>query len=169
MQRRVVLIVVALIAAVVAIVVPSGSAQVPGPTTLTLFEPEDEGTFRILDHKPKSPVKNPESRKYRFSVGDQVIFSSPLYDRPGGASMGTLYVKSTVVKGKSFANAKLMAEGAYEFRDGSQIVLAGLFSFANAANVRVAVTGGTGTYDGVTGSLVSTEVPGGTQDVLTLR
>ena len=169
MHRRVLLTFVALTAAVLVVVVPSGSAQVPGPTTLTLFEPDDGGTFKILDNKPKSPVKNPESRRYRFSVGDQVIFSSPLFDGPGGTSLGTLYVKSTVVKGKSFANAKLMAEGVYEFKDGSQITLAGLFSFANAANVRVAVTGGTGTYDGVTGSLVSTEVSGGTQDVLTLR
>ncbi len=169
MYRRVLLSLVALTAAVLVVVVPSGSAQAPGPTTLTFFEPEDEGTFNILDLKPKSPVKNPESRRYRFSVGDVVSFTSPLYDRPGGASLGTLYVKATVVKGKSFANAKLMAEGVYELKDGSQITLAGLFSFANAANVRVAVTGGTGTYDGVTGSLVSTEVSGGTQDVLTLR
>ena len=168
MRRKVLLTIFALTAAVLVVVVPSGNAQLPGPTTLTLFEPEDSGTFKILDNKPKSPVKNPESRKYRFSVGDQVLFSSPLLDGPGGSTVATQYVKATVVKGKSFANAKLMAEAVYEFKDGSQITLAGLFSFANP-NVRVAVTGGTGTYDGVTGSLASSEVSGGSQDVLTLR
>ena len=169
MQRRVVLIIVALVAAVLVVVVPSGNAQAPGPTTLTLFEAEDEGTFRILDHAPKSPSKNPESRRYRFSVGDQVIFSNPVYDRQGGTSQGNIYVKGTVVKGKTFGNVRLLAEGVIAFKDGSQLVLAGLFSFADADNVRVAVTGGTGTYHGASGSFAVSEVPGGSEDVSTLE
>jgi hypothetical protein len=168
MYRRALLILVALIATVLVVVVPSGSAQAPGPKTLTLFEPEDSESFKILDHKPRSPVKNPESRKYRFSVGDQVIFSSAVLDRPGGTSLGTIYVKATVVKGKTFANVSLLAEGAIVFKDRSQILLGGLFSFANP-NVRVAVTGGTGTYDGASGSLTSTELEEGSQDVITLK
>ena len=170
MQRsRVVLVIVALIAAVLVLIVPSGSAQAPGPTTLTLFEPEDEGRFRIVDHAPKSPSKNPESRRYRFSVGDQVIFSNTAYDRPGGTLLGTVYVKATVIKGKTFANVKLLADAAIDFKDSSQITIAGLFTFAGGDNVRVAVTGGTGTYDGASGTFSSTEVRGGSQDVITLK
>jgi hypothetical protein len=169
MQRRVLLIVVALAAAALVAVVPSGSAQAPGPTTLTLFEPEDGGTFRIVDNAPKSPSKNPESRKYRFSAGDQVIFTNPVLNNRGGTSQGSIYVKATVMKGKTFANVRLLAEGVILFKDGSQIELGGMFSFANSSSVRVAVTGGTGIYDGATGNLASTEVSGGSQDTITLK
>jgi hypothetical protein len=169
MQRRVLLIVVALVAAVLVVVVPSGSAQAPGPKTITLFEPDESGTFRIVDNKPKSPVKNPESPKYRFSPGDQLILTNRVLDKRGGTSQGNIYVHATVLKGKTFANAKLIADAAIVFKDGSQIELAGGFSFAEGGNVRVAVTGGTGTYDGASGSFVSTEGPDGSQDTITLK
>ena len=171
MQRRVWLVIVGLVASVLAVVVPSGNAQAPGPKTITLFEPEEDagGSFRIIDNAPKSPSKNPESRKYRFSVGDQAIFSNPVYDRQGGTSQGNVYVKATVVKGKTFANVRLLAEAVIAFNDNSQLVLDGLFSFADEGDVRVAVTGGTGTYEGASGTLTITEVPGGSLDTITLK
>jgi hypothetical protein len=169
MQRRVLLIVVALVAAVLVVVVPSGSAQAPGPKTLTLFEPDASGTFRIVDNKPKSPVKNPGSPRYRFSPGDQVILTNRVLDKRGGTSLGNIYVNATVMKGKTFAKAQLIAEAAIVFKDRSQIALGGMFTFADGGNVRVAVTGGTGTYEGASGSLVGTEGPDGSQDTITLK
>ena len=170
-MRRLLLVIVGLVAVALAVVVPPGSAQAPGPRTVTLFEP-DEGpgqSFRIIDQAPKSPVRNPGSRRYRFSVGDQVIFSTRVFDRPGGTAQATQYVKATVVKGKTFANVQLLGEGAFVFNDSSQITLAGVFSFADEGNVRVAVTGGTGVYDGASGNMTVTEVPGGSQDTISLR
>ena len=78
-------------------------------------------------------------------------------------------MKATVMKGKTFANVKLLADAAIAFKDGSQLVLHGVFSFTDGGNVRVAVTGGTGTYEGASGASTSTEVPGGTQDTITLK
>jgi hypothetical protein len=169
MQRRVLLIVVALVAAALVVVVPSGSAQAPGPKTLTLFEPDESGTFRIVDQKPKSPVKNPESPKYRFSPGDQVILTNRVLDKRGGTALGNIYVNATVMKGKTFRNVQLIAEAAIRFKDGSQILLGGMFTFADEGAVRVAVTGGTGTYEGASGTLTSTGVDGGELDTITLK
>jgi hypothetical protein len=153
-----------------AVVVPNGNAQsppAPGATTLTFYEPNSAETFSILDNAPKSPVKNPESKKYRFSVGDQVTFSNALFDKAGGTRLGTLYVTATVVKGKTFDNVSLLARGAYVLNNGDQISLLGVFSFATP-NVRLPIVGGTGAYNGARGTLASTEAKNSSTDTLTL-
>jgi hypothetical protein len=153
--------------AALAVALPgTGSAQAPGSTTLTFYEPDAGGTFRIVDNAPKSPVKNPESRRYRFSPGDEVILAQPLFDRAGGTRQGTLYLSGKVVAGKTFGNAKILANGAYVLNDGSQLTAHGLFTFTST--VTVAITGGTGAHVGARGQLVSSNVTGGTQDVITL-
>ena len=47
--------------------------------------------------------RNPESRRYRFSLGDKLIFLNPLLDRRGGSPAGTLYGDATVVGGRTAA------------------------------------------------------------------
>jgi hypothetical protein len=128
--------------AALALVVPGGNAQVPGSRTVTFYEPPESGTFAIVDNAPRSPAKNPESRRYHFSAGDEIVFSSHLLDKAGGTRVGTLYVKATVVSGKTFADIKALGNGVFELNDGSQIEVNGTFKFNGA--VRVAVTGGTG-------------------------
>lgn len=145
---------VAASAAALAIVVPSGSAQAPGARTLSFYEPADGGAFAIVDNAPRSPVKNPESSKYRFSAGDELVFSNSFLDKKGGAKQGTLYVKATVTKGKTFASLQTISQAVFEFTDGSQINAEGTFSFSK--QVRIAVTGGTGRYLGAHGDIVST-------------
>jgi hypothetical protein len=154
--------------AALAVAVPSGNAQAPGARTISLFEPANGGTFRIIDHAPRSPVKNPGSRKYRFSVGDELIFTNPLLDKRGGTRVGTLYGKATVVKGKTFRNVRTLSDVVFEFNDGSQIAAEGTFSFANT--VRIAVTGGTRTYLGARGDVVSqsNNKDDSSQDTITL-
>jgi hypothetical protein len=155
------------LAAALAVAAPSGSAQAPGTTTLSLFEPANGGSFRIIDNAPRSPVKNPESKKYRFSVGDELIFSNPVLDKKGGSRLATLYVKATVVHGKTFTTVKTISQVVLEFNDGSQINAAGAFSFAK--DVRIAITGGTGTYLGARGEVVSKSNPDdSSQDTITL-
>lgn len=157
----------AVVAALGVVAVSSGTAQVPGATTLSLYEPANGGTFKILDNKPRSPVRNPESRRYRFSTGDELIFSSPLLDRKGGSRVGTLYVKATVVSGKTFADVKTLSHGVFGFNDGSQIAGEGTFSFFS--DVRIAVTGGTGRYLGARGEIASKSNPDdSSQDTITL-
>ena len=144
----------------------SGGAQAPGATTLTFFEPDAGSTFKLIDSAPKSPSSNPESRRFRFSVGDEVLFSNRLFDRAGGTRQGTLYVDAKIVKGTTFANASLIASGVYVLNDGSQIDVHGVFRFS--ADATVAIVGGSGRYAGARGTLKSTSNDTSSTDTLTL-
>ncbi len=131
-----------------------GSAQAPGPTTLTFYEPDASTTFRLIDNAPKSPVKNPRSPKYRFSIGDQLVFIAPLLDKKGGTRQGKLYAAATIVGGRTFRDASAQATATYVLNDKSQIAVVGHFSFASDVT-RLAIVGGTGRYEGARGSLSS--------------
>jgi hypothetical protein len=156
-----------LVVGVFALWAQAGSAQAPGPTTLSFFEPANGGTFKVLDNAPRSPVKNPESKKYRFSVGDQLIFSQAFFDRKGGTKLGSLYGEATVVKGKTFRSLLFLGRVVYVFNNGDQIVAHGVFSFSTDA--RVPIAGGTGTYQGARGTVLShNNADGSSQDTLTL-
>jgi hypothetical protein len=155
------------LAAALAVTAPSGSAQAPGPTTLSLYEPANGGSFRIIDNRPRSPVSNPGSKKYRFSTGDELIFSNPVLDKKGGSKVATLYVKATIVRGKTFATLTTISHAVLEFTDGSQINAEGVFSFTK--DVRIAITGGTGRYLGARGDIVSkSNADDSSQDAITL-
>jgi hypothetical protein len=157
------------VAATVAVAVPNGSAQdtgTPGATILSFYEPDAGGTFRLIDNAPKSPAKNPQSSKYRFSIGDKLVFSSPLYDKKGGTRLGTLYADSTVTKGTTFANIGLIATATYVLNDGSQISVQGAFTLGKESTA--AIVGGTGRYEGARGHLSSTNTPDSSTDTLTL-
>jgi hypothetical protein len=164
--RSSIAVIVGGIAATAAILVPSGSAQAPGTTTLSFFEPDAQSIFKIVDNAPKSPRNNPENPKFRFSVGDELTIRSPLYDKKGGTRLGTLYAESTIVQGTTFRTARFVASGTYLLNDGSQIAVHGLFGFGDVD--RVSITGGTGTYEGARGHLSSTSTGDDSTDTLTL-
>jgi hypothetical protein len=165
MKRLTTLLVAAALGAVL-LLPGSGNAQVPGATTLTFYEPDAGGTFRIVDNAPKSPASNPESKRFRFSVGDELVLSSPLFDRKGGTRQGTLYIVAKVVKGRTFADVKLSAQATYVLTDGSQIAAQGIFTLSKPANV--AIIGGSGRYAGARGSLASVSDATSSTDTLTL-
>jgi subtilisin family serine protease len=99
-------------------------------------------------------VSNPESRRYRFSVGDELLFTSPLFDHKGGTKVGKLYGDFKVVAGKSFASLIVQGEVVYVVSaTGDEIVAKGVASLSKDA--RVAVVGGTGAYNGARGTLTS--------------
>jgi hypothetical protein len=146
----------------------AGSAQAPTATTLSLYEPANRGTFKILDNAPRSPVSNPGSRKFRFSVGDQVIFSNPMLNQKGGTRVATLYVEGTVVKGKTFNNVSVLARAVIVFTNGDQIAAEGIFSFSGA-QVRIGIVGGTGAYASARGFIISqNNADDSSQDTLTI-
>jgi hypothetical protein len=145
----------------------AGSAQAPTTTTLTFFEPEAGGTFKIVDNAPKSPSKNPESRKYRFSMGDELIFTQRLLNQKGGTRQGTIYGDFRVVKGKTFNDIVVIGQVTYVLNNGDQIVAHGVFRLS--ADATGAITGGTGAYLGVRGSVAShNNADGSSQDTLTI-
>ncbi len=146
--------------------VQSGSAQAPGTTTLKFYTSDAQSTFRIVDNAPKSPVKNPESRKYRFSIGDQFVFVSPLFDKKGGTRQGRLYATATIVGGKTFRDISAETTGTYVLNDKSQIAAQGFFSFSD--DLRLAVVGGTGRYEGARGHLSSVSDETSSTDTITL-
>ena len=152
-------------AATAAIAVPSGSAQGPGATTLSFYEPDAQSTFKLQDIPPKSPTKR-FGPKYRFSIGDKVTISSPLYDKKGGTRQGRLYAEATIVRGGSFEKAAVIATGTYVLNDRSQISIQGYFTFN--ADSRAAVVGGTGRFEGARGHVVSMTKEDSSTDTLTL-
>lgn len=154
-----------LAAALGAVLLLPGSASAQG-TTLTFYEPDAQGTFKLIDNAPRSPVPNPESKRFRFSVGDEILISSALYDHKGGTRQGTLYVNAKVVRGKTFRDVRMSADATYVLTDGSQIAAQGIFSFA--ATTGIAIVGGSGRYAGARGSLASTSDATSTTDTLTL-
>jgi hypothetical protein len=165
-KRSSIALIVGGMAATAAIIVPSGSAQAPGTTTLTFYEPDAQSVFKIVDNFPRSPRKNPENPKYRFSIGDELTIRSPLYDTKGGNRLGTLYAESTIVQGTTFRTARFIASGTYVLNDGSQIAVHGYFSFSG--DTTVSVTGGTGTYEGARGHMTTHSTDNDSTDTLTL-
>ena len=145
----------------------AGSAQAPAVTTLSFYEPATGGTFNLVDNAPRSPVRNPESRKFRFSVGDEVFFSNRLFDHKGGTRVGTVYGAGSIIKGRTFRSAALMARVVVLFTNGDQVNVQGIFDFTHDA--RLAIVGGTGAYQGARGTVVShTNPDDSSQDTVTL-
>ena len=146
----------------------AGSAQAPAPTTLSLYESATGSTFKIVDNAPRSPVSNPGSKKFRFSVGDGFLFSNRVLDHKGGTRIATLYGEGTVVKGKTFASVSTLSRVTLVFTNGDQIAAQGVFGFSGT-DVRIAIVGGTGVYAGAHGFVVShNNADDSSQDTLTL-
>ena len=154
------------VATTVTVAVPSGSAQAPGATTLSFYEPDSQSIFRITDNAPKSPGRNPESPKYRFSIGDKLTISSPLLDRKGGTRQGRLFAEGTVVKGSTFRTLAIIANGTYVLAGGDQISVQGYLGLSDTGTL--SIVGGTGRYEGARGHLVSTSNANSSTDTLTL-
>jgi hypothetical protein len=148
---------------VVITVTATGSAQTTGGRTVTLFENVAHERSALVDNAPKSPSKNPESRRFRLSAGDELVNRTPVLDRKGGARIGTSYAHAVVVKGRTFESASLQASIVLALRDGT-IALAGI---VGATQRPLAVVGGTGTYQGARGSATEKETGSGAE--LTIR
>lgn len=118
------------------------SGQSPGERTITV----QEKVSRIeLDDLA------PRTGRNRVSQGDRLVTTQALFSSPGSRA-GTLYTDCTGV-GQSkplFGGAKLLCTTTYELSDG-QIVAAGAIRLGRPP--RLAITGGTGAYEGASGSV----------------
>jgi hypothetical protein len=135
-----------------------GGASASGTQTLTFFEDASRGKEKLIDNAPTSPTPNPGSKRFRLSIGDELVVRTPLFDRQGGARRGTLFAKGTIVKGHRFSNAVIQVDEVIRLGNG-QLTLAGIIrdQVLNAA----AVTGGTGAHEGARGSATERDVNGG--------
>ena len=94
--------------AIAGVLTASGGAQVAGERTFKIIEGSG-GTFKFVDTAPKA--KNP--RNPRFSVGDALIFTTPLFNE-AKTRIGTVHISCAVtVGGKNFSRASLQCEGTY--------------------------------------------------------
>ena len=141
----------------------TGGAQTTAGRTLTLFQNTAHESDMLVDNAPRSPAKDPDSRRFRLSVGDELVARTPVLDRRGGKRVGTLYAHAAVVTGTTFSNGVLQAQAVLTLSDGA-IVLAGL---AGPAERPFAVLGGTGAYEGARGSATEKETGNGAR--LTIR
>lgn len=162
--RWVVAIPLAAMAVVVAMVGSAGAAQVQ--TTLTFKEPEKGSTFTYVDVAPKAPKKH--GFPTAISPGDEIVITNPLTE--GGKTIGKLRARCTATaaaktgNSKAFLEAHFICEGVFSF-GGSSI-------FGNARIVKGGtegvVTGGTGRYAGVDGTILSKEGKSGSTTTITL-
>jgi hypothetical protein len=155
MKRLAVLAVAAVTASVVvAVLASSGSANHPGSRTLVFVERADQGTFKFIDNPPRTRLRRgfPE----RISTGDMVIFTNPEYDQSNTRRVGTFYARCIVVFGRrTFERSRFLCTGIVKLFDGTAVVEA---TFRGSEDPIVgAVTGGTGAYEGASGSFTSDE------------
>jgi hypothetical protein len=161
MKRRGALIVAVLAgaAALVAVFAGTGTADHPGSTTLTFVERDNQGTFRFIDNKPKSIRRGQPS----ISAGDIFLGSSPLYNATNTRRQGKLFFKCTaILASKRFERSTFQCEVTVKLRNGT-LAASVLFKGSNPGG---AVIGGTGAYEGASGSFASDERRRTTVDTL---
>ena len=154
------LVAVALLTA--AILSASGSAQQQGDRTITVFERDDEGSFRFVNLPPRGD-RHP-FRGGPVSAGDELLFHQPLRNR-AGRRVGALDAVCTAARGaRNFNRAQFVCHGVYAFDRGTLSAEARF----DADDESIAVTGGTGVYEGAAGSVTSDERRGRTVNFIHL-
>jgi hypothetical protein len=154
-------------AAIMALHTTGGSAQAPGARTVSFFEDGASGTFAFIDNRPHSPAANPDSPRARFSLGDQAAFNERLLDRKGGTPVGRVFATETVVAGTRFPRVTNLIHAVFVLRDG-QIVVDAAVDERHPGQVRAAVTGGTGAYEGARGTFTTRPGSAGNADQIRL-
>ena len=145
MKRFTFLAAPAVVAGVAAVVLlpGSGNAQGTGERTFKLVE-AGNGPFKFIDLPPKV------SKGHGPGAGDGFIFANKLTDEAGKAA-GTVIARceATPVQGT------LYCDGVFKLTDGT-ITGTGLTT-ENSRTTRIAITGGTGAYEGARGSITSVD------------
>jgi hypothetical protein len=102
------------------------------------------------------------------SAGDVVVVIARVRNAEG-ARVGTEYIDCHLTRhARTFASANYACTGTSKLRDGT-ITYAGNVRLADR-EITVAVTGGTGAYDGASGNLASTSTgKDSSREVITLR
>jgi len=142
MKRLVVLSIPAAAAAVAMIILLPGAGsaqQAGGEQTFKLVEPGKGAAFKFIDIPPRA-------KRNRPSPGDGFVFTTPLKDA-SGASAGTLTAQCTFTpKNKSICN------GIFRLKNG---MITGTTESSDSLTTVIAITGGTGAYEGARGTITS--------------
>lgn len=145
MRRIPTLVGAALVAAATAsaIAVTTGSAQAPGDRTLTLVE-RSTNTFVLSDVPPLAGKNgNPGN-------GDGIMFKNTVLDAAGTTKLGRFEARCTFLHAtKHVVGSEALCDGFYILGDGT-ITASATVRFGGTTTF--AVTGGTGAYEGASGS-----------------
>jgi hypothetical protein len=150
MKRLALIIAAALTGIVLAVALAgSGSAQQPGEQSIKLVERPSSDHF--VDNPPKGTRRN-----RRISAGDFAVATAPLFDESNTTRVGTLHTMCFATRGGRFARVTFQCNGTAVLTQGT---LAINFGGRFGDEIAAAVTGGTGAFEGRTGSVVSSERP----------
>lgn len=154
-MKRLVLIISAACAAIIsgAAVVGSSGAQQPSPPTgtLELVALDREGSFKFVDVPPRR----------RESAGDQFLITQRLRDT-SDRRVGRVHASFANTPGRP---SVAQGSGTFILRNG-QIVVTGPIDEQGRTDT-LAIVGGSGTYTGARGTLVTTETRRSTRFLFT--
>jgi len=148
-------------AAVALVLVANGSGQVAGARTIKLFEAPTGGTFGFVDNAPKTNRKDPHA-----SIGDILAFSNPIFDQSRTHRLGLTSAQCIATRAGKIASATYTCSGTFALNDGTIAVAA--LQRGEPTIQQLAVTGGTGAYNGARGTILARTLKTGTEDTITL-
>ncbi|MDQ3723297.1 MAG: hypothetical protein M3376_09590 [Actinomycetota bacterium] len=138
------------LAVAAAVLVPGSAAQGQAPESLTVQFRHSEAKVRLVDIGPKMTRRRPSE-----SPGDLAVGSARLRSASGGV-VGRLHQSFMITGGRGEATTE-QVNATLVLRNG-QITLQGLSDNSKPdAPLAVAITGGTGAYNGARGTAVVSE------------
>lgn len=150
MKRLLAAVVLVGVAVLVGVLTASGSsnsavrsAAPAAKKSVTFHVVEKSVGFNFVDNPPRQGRNSPPM------IGDQFAFTSNLLTK-GGAHAGTLEATCTVTRGGDHARGPCY--GVFALKGGQ---IAGIANLSPGNVTHVAVVGGTGVYEGVSGSVTS--------------
>jgi hypothetical protein len=120
-----------------------GKSASPAARSVTIHLVEKSAGFNFIDNPPRQGFNSPPL------IGDSLALTSNLLTR-GGAHAGTLEATCTVTRGG--VHTRGACYGVFALKGGQ---IAGITLLPPTNVTHVAVVGGTGVYEGVTGSVIS--------------
>ena len=132
---------------------PSGGAQQPSGRTFKLIEQDECSAFGDTGARSRNR-RNP-----RFSGGDLHVFTSRIFNE-ANVRVGRLYAHCIAVRGgRDFTKSLFRCGGTFVLRDGTIVIDAAFRGNQDDEDVQLAVTGGTGAYEGARGSVTVRGLP----------
>lgn len=143
MKRALILTVAGLCAVATLAATAAGASQLVSKRSVTLHLVEKSVGFNYIDNPPRQGPNMPPL------MGDEFAITSNLQTK-SGQHVGTLEAMCMVTRGGDHTRGPCYGVFALE---GGQIAGIALLTSGNVTHV--AIVGGTGAYEGVTGSIVS--------------
>ena len=153
--------VIALAATIALVLAAAGSSEVSGARTIKLFEAARGSSFGFVDNAPKTNRKDPHA-----SIGDILAFSNPIFDQSRTHRLGLTSAQCIATRAGKIASATYTCSGTFALNDGTIAVAA--LQRGEPTIQQLAVTGGTGAYNGARGTILARTLKTGTEDTITL-